>query len=82
MDAGNVKAAFAKIEGFWTKKGGADDAVMFAKNIQDAAAATQKAAAAGDKDGATAAAKMIAGTCGMCHMAHRTRLPAGGFDLK
>jgi hypothetical protein len=80
MDAANVKAAFAKVEGFWTKKGGADDAVMFAKNIQDAAAAAQKAAAAGDKDGAAAAAKTIAGTCGMCHMAHRTRT-ASGFDL-
>ena len=79
-DAGNVQAAFAKIEGFWTKKGGADDAVMFAKNIQAAPQRPQKAAAAGDKDGAAAAAKTIAGTCGMCHMAHRTRT-ASGFDL-
>jgi cytochrome c556 len=80
-DAGNLQAAFAKIEGFWTKKGGADDAVMFAKNIEAAAAATQKAAAAGDKDGAAAAAKMVAANCGGCHMAHRTRLPSGSFDL-
>jgi len=79
-DAGNLQAAFAKIEGFWTKKGGADDAVMFAKNVQAAAAATQKAAAAGDKDGAAAAAKMIAANCGGCHMAHRTKT-ATGFDL-
>jgi len=79
-DAGNLQAAFAKVEGFWSKKGGADDAVMFAKNIQAAAAATQKAAAAGDKDGAAAAAKMIAANCGGCHMAHRMRT-AAGFDL-
>src|SRR5580698_1001733 len=49
-DAGNVQAAFAKIEDYWAKKGGADDAVMFAKNIEAAAGAAQKAAAGGDKD--------------------------------
>ena len=51
MDAGNLQAAFAKVEGFWTKKGGADDAVMFAKNIQAAAAATKRPQRRGDKDG-------------------------------
>jgi hypothetical protein len=80
-DAGDVQAAFAKVEGYWSKKGAADDAVMFAKNVQKAAGDVKDAAGKGDKDGATAAAKMIAPNCGGCHMAHRTRT-ANGFDLK
>lgn len=79
-DAGDLQAAFAKVEGFWTKKGGADDAVGFAKQIQKIAGDVKDAAGKGDKDAATADAKMIGGTCGMCHMAHRTRT-ANGFDL-
>jgi hypothetical protein len=79
-DAGDLQAAFAKVEGFWTKKGGADDAVGFAKAIQKAAGDVKDAAGKGDKDGATAAAKMIAPNCGMCHMAHRARA-TNGFDL-
>jgi hypothetical protein len=78
-DAADLQAAFAKIEGFWSKKG-ADDAVGFAKNIQKAAGDVKDAAGKGDKDAATAAAKMIAPNCGMCHMAHRTRA-GNGFDL-
>lgn len=79
-DAGDVQAAFAKIEAYWAKKGGADDAVGFAKAIEKDAGDAKDAAGKGDKDAATAAAKMIAGNCGMCHMAHRTRT-ANGFDL-
>jgi cytochrome c556 len=78
-DAGNLQAAFAKIEAFWTEKH-ADDAVMFAKNIQKAAEDTKTAAMGGDKDATAAAAKMVAANCGGCHMAHRTRT-ANGFDL-
>ena len=55
-----VQAAFAKIEKFWAGKN-ADDAVMFAKNIQKAAGDVKEPQAKGDKDGAAAAAKMIAG---------------------
>lgn len=80
-DAGDVQAAFAKVEGYWSKKGGADDAVTFAKNIEKAAGDVKEAAGKGDKDAATAAAKSIAANCGGCHMAHRTRT-ANGFDLK
>jgi len=79
-DAGDLQAAFAKIEGYWSKKGGADDAVMFAKNIEKAAGDVKDAAGKGDKDAAGTAAKSIAGSCGGCHMAHRTRT-ANGFDL-
>jgi len=79
-DAGDLQAAFAKVEGYWSKKGGADDAVMFAKNIEKAAGDVKDAAGKGDKDAAGTAAKGIAANCGGCHMAHRTRT-ANGFDL-
>jgi hypothetical protein len=79
-DAGDLQAAFVRVEGFWSKRGGSDDAVGFAKNLQKIAGDTKDAAGKGDKDAAAADAKMIAGTCGMCHMAHRTRT-ANGFDL-
>lgn len=78
-DAGNLQAAFANIEKFWAAKN-VNDAVGFAKNIQKLAGDVKDAAGKGDKDGAAAAAKMIPATCGMCHMAHRTRT-ATGFDL-
>jgi cytochrome c556 len=81
-DAGTLQAAFAKVEGYWAKKGGADDAVGFAKAVEKSAGDVKSAATAGDKDAAAAAAKTIAAGCGGCHMAHRVRLPAGGFDLK
>src|SRR5215471_5330317 len=61
--ATDVQNAFAKIEAFWTKRGGADDAVGFAKNVQAAAKETHDAAAAGNADAATAAAKKIGGNC-------------------
>jgi cytochrome c556 len=79
-DAGNLQAASAKIEKFWAAKN-VDDAVGFAKNVQKVAGQVKDAAGKGDKDGAVAAAGMIAANCGMCHMAHRART-ASGFDLK
>ena len=69
--ATDVQNAFAKIEAFWNKRGGSDDAVGFAKNVQAAAKETHDAAAAGNADAATAASKKIGPNCGMCHMAHR-----------
>lgn len=78
--AANLQEAFAKIEAFWSMKG-ADDAVMFAKNIQNIAAEVKTDADKGDKDAAVAAAKMVGANCGGCHMAHRVKT-ASGFDLK
>jgi cytochrome c556 len=81
QSASDVQAAFAKIEAFWSAKG-TSDAVGFAKAIQAAAKDAHDAAAAGNKDGAVAAAQKIGATCGSCHMAHRNRLPDGTFELK
>jgi hypothetical protein len=79
--ATDVQNAFAKIEAFWTMKGVAD-AQGFAKTIQAAAKETHDAAAAGNADGAKAAAMKVGATCGMCHMAHRMRNADGTFTLK
>ncbi len=79
--AAEVQEAFAKIEQFWAKTS-TTDAVNFAKGIQAAAKDAQTAASAGNKDAASAAAQKIGGNCAGCHMAHRTRLPDGTFQLK
>jgi hypothetical protein len=81
QSASDVQAGFAKIEAFWAKRGTAD-AVGFSKAIQAAAKDAHDAAAAGNKDAAAAAAMKIGASCGGCHMAHRTRLPDGTFELK
>jgi hypothetical protein len=79
--ATDVQAAFAKVEAYWTQKNTAD-AIGFAKAVQAAAKDVHDAAAAGNKDAAVAAAGKIGASCGGCHMAHRTRLPDGTFQLK
>ena len=81
QSAMDVQAGFAKIEAFWTKRGTAD-AVGLSKAIQAAAKDAHDAAVAGNKDAAAAAAMKIGASCGGCHMAHRTRLPDGTFELK
>jgi hypothetical protein len=77
-----VQDNFKAIEDFWTKRGNAQDAITFAANIETAAKSTHDAAAAGNADAATAAAKTIAPNCGGCHMAHRTKDDAGAYQLK
>jgi hypothetical protein len=79
--ANDLQAAAAKLEAYWTSKNTAD-ATGFAKSLQATAKEVHDAAAAGNKDAAVAAAGKIAASCGGCHMAHRTRLPDGTFQLK
>jgi hypothetical protein len=82
-DATTVQGDFKDIEAFWTARGNASDAVMFAANIEAAAKATHDAAAAGNADGATAASKMIQPNCGGCHMAHRgPKADDGSYPIK
>jgi hypothetical protein len=79
--AADMQAAFAKIEAYWTEKNTAD-AMGFAKNVQAVAKEVEDAARAGNKDAAVAAAQKVGANCAGCHMAHRTRLPDGTFQLK
>jgi hypothetical protein len=80
-NAGELQAAFAKIEAFWTARNTAD-AIQFAKNVQAVAKEVQDAATAGNSEATVAAARRIGANCMGCHMAHRERLPDGTFLLK
>ena len=80
-NAGEVQAAFAKVEEFWTRRGTADS-IQFAKNVQQVAKEVHDAAAAGNREATAAAARRIGANCQGCHMAHRERLPDGSFLLK
>ena len=80
-DAQKIEATFKQVGEFWTKRGGADDAVNFAMKGQMAAAAVAKAATAGNLDEAGAQVKNLQANCGGCHMAHRDGTP-GSFKIK
>jgi cytochrome c556 len=80
-DAEKLENTFKEVEGFWKKRGGADDAVTFSMNARTAAAAVAKAANAGNWDEAAAQAKSLQGNCGGCHRAHREGSP-GSFMIK
>lgn len=79
-EAKSMEESFTHIEDYWTKKGAAD-ATGFAKQAVAASADIAKAGAAGDFDAANAAMMTLGGTCGGCHMAHRSK-GASGFEIK
>ena len=76
-----LEGIFKQVEAFWSKRGGAADAVTFAKTAHMAAAAASAAAKAGDLDKAAAEAATVGGACGGCHAAHREK-GEGGFKIK
>ena len=79
-DAHTIEGNLKNAEAFWTKKGGAPDAVNFAKMGQMAAATLAKDAA-GNMDAVPADLKSLQGNCGGCHMAHREKTESG-FKFK
>ena len=79
-EAKAMESSFKQIEDYWTKKGAAD-ATGFAKQAVAASGDIAKAAAAGDFDAANTAMMALGGTCGGCHMAHRSK-GASGFEIK
>jgi len=80
-EAQKLEATFKEVEGFWKRRGGADDAVTFAMNAQTAAAAVAKAASADNMDDAGAQAKSLQGNCAGCHKVHREG-SAGAYKIK
>jgi hypothetical protein len=80
-DAATLKANFTKIEAFWAQKK-VDDAIKFAKDGGQAAAALETAAKAKNDAEITAAVAKIGPTCAGCHMAHREQLPDKTFEIK
>jgi cytochrome c556 len=79
-DAHTLEANLKQVEAFWTKRGGAPDAVNFAKQGQMAAATLAKDAT-GNMDQVPADVKSLQGNCGGCHMAHREKTESG-FKFK
>ncbi len=80
-DAGTHMAGIYKQVGaFWSGRS-ASDAVMVAKNGEEASNELAAAAKAGDDAKMASAMQTINGTCGTCHMAHREGSP-GSFKIK
>jgi cytochrome c556 len=79
--AGKVKTAFGELEAYWKMKGVAD-AETFAHNVVMDAEKVRAAAAAGNKDGALAAADSLRTNCGSCHEAHRVKAADGSWQIK
>jgi len=66
---------------FWTAKK-VEDATNFAKNAVKAATDLETAAKASNEEGVAAAARAVSGSCQVCHMAHRQRMPDGSYEIK
>jgi cytochrome c556 len=80
-DAERLEANLKQVEQYWQKSGTAD-AVDFAKRGQMAATMVAKDALAGNLDQAASDLKMLQGSCGGCHMAHREGTAQPGFKMK
>jgi cytochrome c556 len=80
-DAATLQDVFKHVEDYFAKTS-TDDAVKMAQAAGAASKKLADAAGASDADGAAAGLKAIQGTCGGCHMAHREKLPEGGYKIK
>lgn len=80
--AEDLKVVFDSLIGFWTKRGGADDAVKISEEGKAAAALLATAAGSGDAAKAADAFKTLGGTCKSCHDAHRVKIGANKYDFK
>lgn len=72
-DAATVKEGLKWAEDYFTKKGGADDAVKFAKQGQDSVDTILKALETNDFDKATVAKGDLVKTCRACHNVYKTK---------
>lgn len=70
-DAKTLRDTFKLVEGFWTKRGNAPDAVGLSQQAQEAAAAVVKSVEAKDFDAAATQSIKVAQTCTGCHRLYR-----------
>jgi hypothetical protein len=70
-DAQTLQDTFKLVEGFWVRRGNAQDAVDLAKEAQARAADIVKAVAAKDFDAASSQSIKVAETCTPCHRLYR-----------
>jgi hypothetical protein len=70
-DAKALQDTFKLVQGFWTKRGNAPDAVQLSQQAQEAAASVVKSVEAKDFDTAAAQSIKVAQTCTACHRLYR-----------
>jgi hypothetical protein len=70
-DAKVLQDTFKLIEGFWTRRGNAEDAVELSRKAQEGAAGVVKSAAAKDFDAAATQSAKVSDTCTACHRLYR-----------
>jgi hypothetical protein len=70
-DAKALQDTFKLVEGFWQKRGNAQDAVDLSQKAGQRAAEVSKLIAAKDFDGASTQSVKIAETCTACHRLYR-----------
>lgn len=70
-DAQSLQDTFKLVEGFWKKRGNAQDAVDLAQKARERAAEVAKSIAAKDFDAASTQSIRIAETCTACHRLYR-----------
>jgi cytochrome c556 len=70
-DAKVLQDTFRLVEGFWTKRGNAPDAVELSQRAQQRAADVVKSATAKDFDAAASQSIKVAETCTACHRLYR-----------
>jgi cytochrome c556 len=80
-DAQNLEATLKKVEDFWERRRGADDAVLLAMNAKNTAEVIAKAASAYNLDDAAVQVENLQGDCSGCHKAYREGTP-GSFKIK
>jgi cytochrome c556 len=70
-EAKELAELFAQIEAYYTRKGGADDAIGFSRNSHALALRAQKAAESQDFDGAADAVGELIRSCKTCHKVYK-----------
>jgi hypothetical protein len=70
-DAKALQETFKRVEGFWAKRGNAQDAIELSQKAQEQAAEVVKSAGAKDYDTASMQSIKIAQTCTACHRLYR-----------
>ena len=80
-DAATLRTLFAEVHKFWQERK-TEDAMAFALAAQNAAGALETAAKASNASGVAEARKTLGAQCQGCHMAHRDKMPDGGFGIK
>jgi hypothetical protein len=72
-EARQVAVFFRQVEGYYAQKGGADDAVVFARKTHELAAQTAAAVEAQNFDQAIDSVSLLARSCKSCHDVYKNK---------